>query len=113
MRRSRKSLNDKTRGVAKVGKDRAMGDDDKSKSAIRRLVDYSEDALNGFENRRVRRTVDVVDEIEADREFLVKFRTRVRAWAIMTGLAAATLTAALTLKGQLRLAIMWLLGDGA
>lgn len=87
-----------------------MADDDKPKSAIKRLAEYSEDAMNGFEIRRVRRTLDVVDEIEADRNFSIKFRTTVRAWLLMTGMAAATLTALVTLKGYSRAILQWLIG---
>lgn len=87
-----------------------MADDDKPKSAIRRLAEYSEDALNGFENRRVRRTLDVVEEMEADRNFTIKFRTTVRAWLLMTGMAAATLTAFVTLKTYSRVVLQWILG---
>lgn len=86
------------------------GDEDKPKSAVRRLVDYPEDVLIGFENRRVRRSMDVVDEIEADRNFSVKLKSMVRAWFVMTGLAAATLTAALTLKTYFRPVLLWLIG---
>jgi hypothetical protein len=76
--------------------------------SVRKLADYTEDPFSGFEHRRVRRTMDVVDEIESDRTFYTSLRTRARAWLIAIGLAGATWTAVLTLKGPVREIIHWL-----
>lgn len=86
-----------------------MADEDKPKSAVKRLAEYTDEALNAFEFRRVRRSMDVVDEMEADKVFYVKLKTKVRAWVLMIGLAAATWTAAATLKGPLRTLLLNLL----
>lgn len=82
------------------------------KDGPRHLADYTEDPLSPFEHRRVRRTMDVVDDIEEERTFVATLKTRARAWFLMIGLAAATWTAVLTLKAPLRAMLQWLGGAG-
>lgn len=84
-----------------------MSDKDKGP---RHLAAYTEDPLSPFEHRRLRRAMDVLDDIEEERTFNATLKTRARAWLIMIGLAAATWTAVLTLKAPLRAILQWLSG---